>query len=430
MPKPKQNKKAWEIEFQQKVIEVAPRCGLTVSRSKVGNIELRHRKKGLNEIKTLPFKWQKDWGDAYTRIRNIYVFLSQGHSLKSAADLAKGKAPKKAKDWTHIFKSFEHQKLNFGKSVTQATFNKDYSPALKMVIDLMNQRNPPANPKDLIDLCVKDWMPGSRTREIRARAIKQFLTHAIDREGVADIWKPPENLKTHIGQAKPKEIINREGDHFEDDQQILNFLATLPVDSEIPSDADAAKRWINAFQLMAELGLRPIEVGYLKVKKDPVTKKLYWWCDYRKKSGGGTTNPRKINPLPLVGDNGPQDWNLIERFKTGLLPLPAKVNGDSCNTYLKRRESWVSLKKLMKETQGLNIVGYSFRHSYSLRGHVLGIDSGSVAESMGHGLDSHIKAYPWASAATTDKAFEEARERQKTHWANLHAKRNKTAKAA
>ncbi len=49
---------------------------------------------------------------------------------------------------------------------------------------------------------------------------------------------------------------------------------------------------------------------------------------------------------------------------------------------------------------------------------------------MEHGLDSNIKAYPWASAATTDKAFEQARERQKTHWADLYAKRNKAAKAA
>ena len=85
--------------------------------------------------------------------------------------------------------------------------------------------------------------------------------------------------------------------------------------------------------------------------------------------------------------------------------------GEACNTYLQRRESWVSLKKVMKETQGLNIVPYSFRHSYSLRAHVLGIDAGSVASSMRHSLESHLRAYPWASNATTAKAFQKARER-------------------
>ncbi len=91
------------------------------------------------------------------------------------------------------------------------------------------------------------------------------------REGIADILTPPTNLKPHIGEAKPKELINREGDHFEDDQQIINFLETLP-------------------------------------------------------------------------------W-------------PDRIEGEACNTYLQRKESWKSLKKMMKETQGMNIVAYGFRHS-------------------------------------------------------------------
>ena len=66
----------------------------------------------------------------------------------------------------------------------------------------------------------------------------------------------------------------------------------------------------------------------------------------------------------------------------------------------------------MIETQGLNIVPYSFRHSYSFGGHVLEIDAGSsVTSSMRHSLESHLRAYPWASRATTAKAFQNARER-------------------
>ena len=68
---------------------------------------------------------------------------------------------------------------------------------------------------------------------------------------------------------------------------------------------------------------------------------------------------------------------------------------------------------MMKETQGMNIVSYSFRHSYSLRAHVLGIDAGSVSMSMGHTLEAHLRAYPYASKASTTNAFKQARERLK-----------------
>ena len=402
----------WQRTFQREVKNLGL-SGLTVA-SMRGKVQLKLRsKEAPDQSVCLPFDWEeKNWGDAYTRIRNIFKFITEGHNLKSAAELAQGKAPKKGKDWGHLLDSFKYQKMNFGKATTEATFDKQYKPACEMAVELMGSKNPPMNPADLIDMCVKDWAAGSRTRQMRARAIKQFLTHAVTREGIADIWNPPSDLKPHIGEAKPQEKINREGDHFEDDQQIINFLETLPINSPLIKDSEAAEKWLNAFRLMAELGLRPIEVGYLKVKKDPTTKDLYWWCEYRKKSGGGITEPRRVEPLPLIDNDGKeQEWNLINRFKSNTLPLPDLVDGKACNTYLKRKESWKSLKKMMKETQGMNIVVYSFRHSYSLRAHVLGIDSGSVSMSMGHTLEAHHRAYPYASKASTTNAFKRARER-------------------
>ena len=85
--------------------------------------------------------------------------------------------------------------------------------------------------------------------------------------------------------------------------------------------------------------------------------------------------------------------------------------GETTNTYLKSRESWNSLREVMKKTQGVNIVPYSFRHSYSLRAHIRGIDAGSVAMSMGHSLEAHLRAYPWASKASTAAAFALANEK-------------------
>ena len=190
------------------------------------------------------------------------------------------------------------------------------------------------------------------------------------------------------------------------------FFETLPINSLSKKDAEAAEKWLNAFRLMAELRLRPIEVGYLKVKKDPTTKDFYWWCEYRKKSSGGITELRRVEPLLVIDCDGKeQEWNLINRFKANTLPLPDLVDSKACNTYLKRKESWKSLKKMMKETQGMNIVVYSLRHSYSLRAHVLGIDFVSVSMSMGHKLEAHHRAYPHVSKASTTNAFKLARER-------------------
>ena len=412
MPIRSLTKKAWEIEFQRAVSSIDENCGLTVTKSKVGNVELRHRGQGFNVVKTIPFKWEENWGDAYTRIRNIFKFITEGHNLKAAAELAQGKAPKKGKDWAHILKSFEDQKINFGNAIAEKTWKKDYLPVCQMAVDVMAEKNPPTSPKDLIDRCLKDWNAGSRARQIRARSLSQFLTHAVTREGVADIWTPPSDLREHIGRAKKGQGINQKGDPFSDDQQILDFLKTLPIDSPFKKDADAATRWNNAFCLMAELGLRPTEVNKLIIKKDPTTKEFYWWCTYEKKGGGGTTEPRRIEPLPLLDRDGKEvQWNLIDRFRANLLPLPDRVDGDACKVYLQRREGWQQLKEMMKKKEGSNLVPYSFRHYYSLRGHIAGIDSGSMASSMGHSIEAHHRAYPYSSKASTTNAFRQARER-------------------
>ena len=118
-------------------------------------------------------------------------------------------------------------------------------------------------------------------------------------QGIVDIWNPPTDLKPHIGEAKPQEKINREGDHFEDDQQIINFLETLPINSSFQRDAEAAEKWLNAFRLMAELGLRPIEVGEMIIKYVPIMKKVRWFCTHEKKCGNGSTLLGSVIPPPL-----------------------------------------------------------------------------------------------------------------------------------
>ena len=126
----------------------------------------------------------------------------------------------------------------------------------------------------------------------------------------------------------------------------------------------------------------------------------------------GATEPRDIEPLPLIDRDGNEvKWNLIERFRGNLLPLPERVTGEAAGTYLKRRQSWKDLKEVMMQTQGANITCYSFRHYYALRCHVRLIDSGSACKSMGHSIESHHRSYPYSSKSTTRNAFKRARER-------------------
>ena len=75
----------------------------------------------------LPFDWSiKTFYDANTRIRNIYTFMVEGHTLKAAAELAQVKAPKKGKDWGQKLASLKDQKINFVNAIAEKTWKKDY----------------------------------------------------------------------------------------------------------------------------------------------------------------------------------------------------------------------------------------------------------------------------------------------------------------
>ena len=116
--------------------------------------------------------------------------------------------------------------------------------------------------------------------------------------------------------------------------------------------------------------------------------------------------------MPLIDRDGNEvKWNLMERFKSNILPLPERVTGATAGTYLKRRDSWKQLKADMKRLQGTNITCYSFRHYYALRCHLKLIDSGSASLSMGHSIEAHHRAYPYSSEASTTNALKQARER-------------------
>ena len=81
--------------------------------------------------------------------------------------------------------------------------------------------------------------------------------------------------------------------------------------------------------------------------------------------------------------------------------------GDSFGIYLNRQAGWQTLR-VSTAGEGRRLVPYSFRHTYTLRGHRLSIDPGAMAHSMGHSLEVQLRSYPWASASNTAVAFARA----------------------
>jgi len=376
-----------------------------------GAIRLEVRAKGVSrQSVVLPFDWAKgSVGDALTRVRNIYKLVaSEGYSLKQAAEVAAGKAPKLIEqlDWSGAVERFKDQKLHHGTVIKPATWDSKYVPVLSDAVALLTGKDQPTSPAELIDRCIRSWASGSRTRQERARNLCQFLRYCVAREQFPAIWQPPIDLKDHIGR-KPPDATSQKSDPITD-QQILDLLASFPDDGP-------GRRWADAIRLLAELGLRPIELLHLSVKTDRKTGEAFWWCSYEKRAGGGVTRPRRLEPLPLKGDDGEvQQWDLMQRWKAGEIDLPplSSTNGvaEAIKTYLGRRAGWIELRGAV-EANGERVSVYSFRHSFSVRGHQLGIDSGAMALAMGHSLETHCRSYPWATESGAASAFKKARSR-------------------
>ena len=71
-----------------------------------------------------------------------------------------------------------------------------------------------------------------------------------------------------------------------------------------------------------------MELLHLSVVTDRSTGVPHWWCNYRKRSGGGITEPRRIYPLPLQDDGTVVSWHLLERWKARLIQLPPLQSGN------------------------------------------------------------------------------------------------------
>ena len=400
MPELVRKSGGWHEKFQIDIKEIAKGWSVQDHRGKV-LLKVRVKGEKAQSVK-LDFLWEKGSSkQAEIRIRNIYNLTLEGHDLKTASKIADGKAPKIERDWSQCLKNFQQFKTQHENAITEKTFNHDYSNLLIQAVSLLESINPPTNPPDLIDLCIRDWKPGTATRKRRTNNLCQFLEYCVTRENAPASWLPPKDRKIHIGR-KTANAKTQKKDPITD-QEILNLI------EQIESTA-AGVKWANALKLIAEYGLRPVEIKHLHVRTDNKTNEEYLWCSYEKRSGGGITKPRRLEPLPIENTQ----WNLLPLLKIGRLQLPsltAKGNGvaELITKYLNRRSCWASLKAKVK-SRNEQLGTYSLRHSYSVRGHSkYGIDSGAMSNAMGHSLECHLREYPFATTSTTESTFKKAR---------------------
>ena len=347
----------------------------------------------------LPYPWtEAHEHDLIQRVRVIANFMVQGEELRAAATLANGASSDASRhNWPAIAAAFEKYKREHGAGISATTWARKYAPVVERMVELMAGQAAPSNGPNLLEAAVRQWELGSRSRQIATQNGAAFLRYAVERHAVsARTWAPPHNLSNVVGRRAP----TREQFALSDAQVIRLVEGLQAIGSE------EAMRWAFAVQLCAEYGLRPTELFHLRFKGDQL------WCNYMKKSGGGTTRPRRLLPAPVLDlDGSPMQWRLEQRLRAGeRLPqvVDPSLAGDRMGRFLRRQAIWEQLSA-EAEHLGEELVPYSLRHRYSATCHRSNVPPKFIAEAMGHSLETHLRRYArFVSHGAAAAAFEAA----------------------
>lgn len=388
----------WVQNFRASVHTVAER-GWSVKESR-GSVRLsvRHGAKGEGVSVTLPIAWASDTaGEAVELIRRLYERVSAGgcdlrQALEEITPKENATAAAIGVDWPDLLRAFLADKRQHGTQIKPST-QEAYERYLGRAVLLLTEPNPPRTAYELGSRTLEAWPRKTRARQQCVGAIAQMLAFGRLHHGLGLEWAFPEGAKERL-VGKPA---------------VSRVKATL-TDPQILALIDAAgtQEWKNALMLMATYGLRPEELRrHLVVRIDEHTGEPYLWCSYRKRSGRYLTKERRLYPLPLQGVDGELvQWELPRLMQAGLLPLPVLGDGgNAVGTYLRRQPLWKEyVRQAAERVEWLR--PYTFRDSYSLRGHLRRVEQGALAAAMGHSLACHSQHYVWATAGTVRDEFE------------------------
>jgi len=355
---------------------------------------------GSRGTAVLPVQWVPAQARAIQlAVEHFAQQLALGRSLRQALEQLTGTtppAPQPAVSQTsheilNAWQCFGRYKVERTGQIKESTWKNDYGKTAKRLAMVAEEA---VDAKSLLTLASEAWPPGSRRRQVVLQHLAAMCRWAVESELLpAERWTPPPSLRSFVGEgapARPDGVPITDG-------QILNLLQHLPHDKP-------GKRWRYCVQLLAAYGLRPVELMYLRVEPSGGV-----WCDYIKRSGGGSTKPRQLRALHPEWE---LEWELKQRLLIGeaMPPFGGGV-ADAARRYLIRQEAWTSLG-----LAGATI--YGFRHGYALRAHITyGLSPRIAAALMGHSPETHQRHYGrWVDEATIDSAMEAAlRYRKLTH---------------
>ena len=362
--------------------------------------------------KALGLEWCKanssNIRESVTEIHDLVIH--QKVSVDEAVERVKktrSKAPKAARKpnpklLITAWESYKNYKVKVSGDVTQKTWDVEYGKTFRQLNQVAT-----TNANDLLIEIGKSYEPGSRSRQIRVQHIAAFLRWATSRSSghflPADNWTPPPKnaLGDYVGRKSAKKQQESSNPTVAlEDEALLELINSLPLGEAEKKQRlrDRAMEWDLAIKLAIVYGLRPIEVSYdyLEIKKNG---KEYLFCTYCKKAGRGITKPRRLWPLHPEWE---QEWQLVQRIKRkDPLPRMKAGAGDAFKSYLRFNEVW---KRLKAES---GVVPYSFRHSYSKRGHqIYKLSDTEMAAFMGHTVQVHNAAYAqWSSESMLEASM-------------------------
>ncbi len=357
---------------------------------------------GSMTFKYLGIDWQEaNSGKIREAVESIYKLVnSKKLPLEKAVDQVKGTCStaskttnrRKQKLLIGAWEGYEFYKVKVSSEITQKTWDNEYRKTFRWLKQVAA-----VDANDLFIDIGKTYEAGSRSRQVRVQHMAAFLRWATSKASghllPADKWTPPlkDSLQKFIG-SKPA---RKQQEHSTpivaiEDEDLLELVDSLPIDLDMTEKKhrlrDRAMEWDLAIKLAVVYGLRPIEVSfdYLEVKKKG--KEEYLFCTYCKKTGSGIIRPRRLRPLHPEWE---KKWNLLQRVnRNDALPRMKDDAGEVFKNYLRFNAIWQKLKV------ELGVVPYSFRHSYSRRGHqVYKLSDSEMSALMGQTVEAHQVTY-------------------------------------
>ena len=350
----------------------------------------------------LPIEWAHDQADV---IRETVLAIHSAHidgvpldraiaaALASDEPAAEPTAEQGAGpiDWPELVERFKARKLSSG-AIKPRTWEAVYRRRMAELLAILASKKPPTNPRELLEAVTARWsdQPGSRGRQMQVQQAAALLRWGVDNGALPVEWAPPLDLDPFVGRK-------REGKTITTPIEVKHILELV--------DAIPDARWRFAFQLLAAYGLRPEELQHLQIRSGRM------WCNYRKSTSRGETQPRLLRLLPC--DDWAESWNLLETFKSQPLPpMRPGYGAEDMGVYMRRRRRWKELRQDY-EAAGEKLVLYSARHGYAHRAHLIcELPPKVAAAAMGHSVETHLASYSkWCGDEVADDAFERAARR-------------------